>query len=95
MDEAADAVVGPLVSIVSRLLAIPVEQVPTDASLRDGLNVDSLQILEIILAVESRFKVSIPDAEVGRFAYGSIDDAAAWLRANAFRRPPASPGSGH
>jgi acyl carrier protein len=74
------AVVGQLVGIVSSVVGIPADEVPTDVSFWDGLNIDSLGMVEVVLAVESRFQVRIPDAKVGQFADGSIEDAANWIR---------------
>ncbi|MGV9566220.1 acyl carrier protein [Streptomyces sp. NPDC003480] len=79
--ETDDVFVSALVSMASGALGIPASEIPIDASFQNGLGVDSLGMLEIVLAVESRFQVRIPETEIGRFADGSIADAAAWIRA--------------
>lgn len=39
----------------------------------DGLGLDSIDALELVVLVEERFGVSIPDEEVGKQAFASID----------------------
>ena len=38
----------------------------------DGLGLDSIDALELVVLVEERFHVSIPDEEVGRQAFASV-----------------------
>ena len=38
----------------------------------DGLGLDSIDALELVVLVEERFHVSIPDEEVGRRAFASV-----------------------
>lgn len=38
----------------------------------DGLGLDSLDALELVVLVEEEFQVSIPDEEVGKRAFASI-----------------------
>ncbi|GAB3502035.1 acyl carrier protein [Amycolatopsis cihanbeyliensis] len=78
--ETDDAVVAALVEIVSCVMGIPTDKVRTDASFQNSLNIDSIGMLEVVLGIESRLQVSIPDAEIRRFADGSIEDAATWIR---------------
>ena len=39
----------------------------------DGLGLDSIDALELVVLVEERFRVSIPDEEVGKRAFASVD----------------------
>jgi len=39
----------------------------------DGLGLDSIDALELIVLVEERFRVSIPDEEVGKRALASVN----------------------
>jgi acyl carrier protein len=39
----------------------------------EGLGLDSIDALELVVLVEERFHVSIPDEEVGRQAFASIN----------------------
>ena len=38
----------------------------------DGLGLDSIDALELVVLVEEKFHVSIPDEEVGRQAFASV-----------------------
>jgi acyl carrier protein len=39
----------------------------------EALGLDSIDALELVVLVEDRFHVSIPDEEVGRRAFASVD----------------------
>ena len=39
----------------------------------EGLGLDSIDALELVVLVEDRFRVSIPDEDVGRRAFGSVN----------------------
>lgn len=47
--------------IVREVVGIPVSEVQPDAHLRDDLDIDSLSLVEIMVAVEDRFGVATPD----------------------------------
>jgi acyl carrier protein len=49
----------------------------------EGLGLDSIDALELAVAIERRFKVSIPDEEVGKKAFRSIDSLAEYVSARA------------
>lgn len=44
----------------------------TDADGR-GLDLDSIDALELVVLVEEKFHVAIPDEEAGKRAFGSVD----------------------
>ena len=48
----------------------------------EGLGLDSIDALELAVLVEETFEVSIPDEEVGRVAFASIDALADFVLAN-------------
>jgi acyl carrier protein len=48
----------------------------------EGLGLDSIDALELAVLVEERFRVSIPDEEVGKVAFASIDALADFILAN-------------
>jgi acyl carrier protein len=48
----------------------------------DGLGLDSIDALELAVLVEEHFRVSIPDEEVGKVAFASIDALADFILAN-------------
>ena len=39
----------------------------------EALGLDSIDALELVVLVEERFRVSIPDEEVGKRAFGSVN----------------------
>lgn len=52
----------------------------------DGLGLDSIDALELVVALEKNFKVKIPDANVGAKVLVSVDSIVAYIkgkRANA------------
>jgi acyl carrier protein len=56
-----------------RLDLAPVD-IPDDAPIfGEGLGLDSIDALELVVLVEERFSVSIPDEEIGRRAFASVN----------------------
>ena len=48
--------------------------IPDDSPIfGEGLGLDSIDALELVVLVEERFRVSIPDEEVGRRAFASVN----------------------
>jgi len=55
-------------------LQVPVGDIREDAPIfGDGLGLDSIDALELVVLVEDRFRLSIPDEEVGREAFASVN----------------------
>jgi acyl carrier protein len=50
--------------IVSRITKLPESRILLDTHLKNELNVDSLQGLQIVAAIEKQFNVSVPDDEL-------------------------------
>lgn len=49
------------------------EDIPDDSPIfGEGLGLDSIDALELVVLVEDRFRVSIPDEEVGKRAFASV-----------------------
>jgi acyl carrier protein len=53
--------------IVSRITKAPIEKIGPDTHLKNELNVDSLQGLQILAVIEKRFGVSVPDDELDSY----------------------------
>lgn len=50
------------------------ESIENNASLyQDGLGLDSVDILEIIVAIENQFGIKVPNAESGKKAFQSVE----------------------
>lgn len=45
----------------------------------EGLGLDSIDALELVVLVEERFEVTIPDGDAGREAFASIDALADFI----------------
>ena len=55
-------------------LQIPVAEIADDVPiLGEGLGLDSIDALELVVLVEEQFRVSIPDEDVGRKALASVN----------------------
>ncbi|MBE6685713.1 MAG: acyl carrier protein [Ruminococcaceae bacterium] len=50
--------------IISETLGIPYESIEDNSDIIDDLEADSIQVLDLILALEEEFKISISDADV-------------------------------
>ena len=59
-----DQVEERVVKIVSRITKTPRERIRLDTDLRRDLNVDSLQGLQIVAALEEEFGVTVPDDDL-------------------------------
>lgn len=67
--------------IIVDSLSCDEEQVTLEASLKDDLGADSLDAVELIMAVEDEFDVQIPDEEANKMA--TVKDIVDYLEANA------------
>lgn len=66
-----------LADIVNEIAGIPVEDVQLDKSFTDDLDVDSLSMVEVVVAAEEKFDVKIPDDEVKNLK--TVGDAVAFI----------------
>ena len=48
----------------------------------EGLGLDSIDALELTVALEKRYKLSIPDEAVGKQAFASVNALAAFVQAH-------------
>lgn len=55
----------------------------------DGLGLDSIDALELVVLIEEHFHVTIPDEEVGQMAFASIEALADFIAQN--QSAPAPP----
>ena len=63
-----------------KLEDVTVEEIADEEPLfRDGLGLDSIDALELTVALEKRYKLSIPDEAVGKQAFASINTLAAFV----------------
>ncbi len=59
-----EEIIAGLADIVNEIAGIPVEDVQVDKSFTDDLDVDSLSMVEVVVAAEEQFGVKIPDDDV-------------------------------
>jgi acyl carrier protein len=69
-----------LANIVNEVAGIPADDVQLDKSFTDDLDVDSLSMVEVVVAAEEEFGVKIPDEEVKNLT--TVGDAVAFIEAN-------------
>jgi acyl carrier protein len=66
-----------LAEIVNEIAGIPVEDIQLEKSFTDDLDVDSLSMVEVVVAAEERFGVQIPDDDVKGLK--TVGDAVAYI----------------
>jgi acyl carrier protein len=66
-----------LAEIVNEIAGIPTDDIQLDKSFTDDLDVDSLSMVEVVVAAEERFGVSIPDDDVKSLK--TVGDAVAYI----------------
>ena len=69
-----------LAVIVNEVAGVPVEDVQSDKSFVDDLDIDSLSMVEVVMAAEDKWGVKIPDEEVKNLR--TVGDAVAYIEAN-------------
>lgn len=67
-------------SILVDQLGVDADQVTMDSNFIDDLNADSLDIVELVMALEQEFGISIPDEEAERIK--SVGDAVNFIKDN-------------
>jgi acyl carrier protein len=66
-----------LAESVNEVAGIPAEDVQMDKSFVDDLDVDSLSMVEVVVAAEEKFDVKIPDDQVKNLK--TVGDAVAYI----------------
>ena len=69
-----------LATIVNEVAGVPVEDVQPDKSFVDDLDIDSLSMVEVVMAAEDKWGVKIPDSEVKNLK--TVGDAVTYIAAN-------------
>ncbi len=77
MAASKEQVLEGLAEIVNEIAGIPVEDVELDKSFTDDLDVDSLSMVEVVVAAEERFSVKIPDDDVKNLK--TVGDAVSYI----------------
>lgn len=66
-----------LAAIVNEVAGVPASSVTPEKSFVDDLDIDSLSMVEVVMAAEDKFGVSIPDAEVKNLK--TVGDAVSFI----------------
>jgi acyl carrier protein len=66
-----------LAEIVNEVAGVPAADVQPDKSFTNDLDIDSLSMVEVVVAAEERFGVKIPDEEVKNLS--TVGDAVAFI----------------
>jgi acyl carrier protein len=69
-----------LAGIVNEVAGVPVDDVQPSKSFVDDLDIDSLSMVEVVMAAEDKWGVKIPDEEVKNLK--TVGDAVAYIEAN-------------
>ncbi len=69
-----------LAVIVNDVAGVPVADVQMDKSFVDDLDVDSLSMVEVVMAAEDKWGVKIPDSETKNLK--TVGDAVNYISAN-------------
>lgn len=69
-----------LAVIVNEVAGVPVADVQMDKSFVDDLDIDSLSMVEVVMAAEDKWGVKIPDSEVKNLK--TVGDAVNYIAAN-------------
>jgi acyl carrier protein len=75
-----EEVLSGLAGIVNEVAGVPVDDVQPDKSFIDDLDIDSLSMVEVVMAAEDKWGVKIPDEEVKNLR--TVGDAVAYIKAN-------------
>lgn len=67
--------------IIVEQLGVEADQVTQDASFVDDLGADSLDTVELVMALEEEFDIEIPDEDAEKIA--TVRDVITYLKANA------------
>lgn len=76
----SDDILSGLAVIVNEVAGVPVEDVQPDKSFVDDLDIDSLSMVEVVMACEDKWGVKIPDSEVKNLR--TVGDAVTYIAAN-------------
>ena len=80
MAHTQDEVLSGIKDIVVEIAGIPADTIAMDKKFTDDLGVDSLSMVEVVVAAEEKFGVKIPDEEVTKMS--TIGDAVNFIVSN-------------
>ena len=75
-----EEVLSGLAVIVNEVAGVPVDQITMEKRFVDDLDVDSLSMVEVVMAAEDKWGVKIPDADAKNLV--TVGDAVLYIEAN-------------
>ncbi len=75
-----EEVLSGLAIIVNEVAGVPVDQITMEKRFVDDLDVDSLSMVEVVMAAEDKWGVKIPDADAKNLV--TVGDAVLYIEAN-------------
>ncbi len=72
-------------SIIAEQLGVKLEEVGESSSFVDDLGADSLDTVELVMALEEEFKIEIPDEDAEKMT--SVGDAVKYIEEKADSQP--------
>ncbi|GAB7038129.1 MULTISPECIES: acyl carrier protein [Catenuloplanes] len=76
-----EEIITGLADILNELAGVEQSDVTEEKTFTDDLDVDSLSMVEVIMAAEDKFGVKIPDTEMQNLK--TVGDAVSYIEANA------------
>ena len=73
----AEAVTDRVKAIIAEQLGVKIEEVTDSASFIEDLGADSLDTVELVMALEEEFGIEIPDEDAEKM--GSVGDAVKYI----------------
>ena len=77
----ADSIESRVKDIIVTELGVEEDQVTNEASFMEDLGADSLDTVELVMALEEEFGIDIPDSDAERMR--TVGDAVGYIRENA------------
>ncbi len=65
--------------IIVEQLSVPAEQVTMHAKFQEDLGADSLDVVELVMAIEENFDIEIPDQDAEKIQ--TVEDAVKYIEA--------------
>jgi acyl carrier protein len=76
-----EEIVAGLAAILEEVAGVKPEDVSEEKSFTEDLDIDSLSMVEVVVAAEEKFGVKIPDDQVQNLK--TVGDAVSYIQANA------------
>ena len=73
----SDAILTGLAEIINEVAGVPVSDAQPQKSFTDDLDIDSLSMVEVVMAAEDKWGVKIPDSEVKNL--NTVGDAVSYI----------------